>query len=74
MPDFNEIYLMLGEIRSSVKGVQEDVSEMKNDMRENVYPVMEDYKSWKNRLIGVCAVISAGVGAVGAYVGQAWKD
>lgn len=50
----NDIFLKLGKIESDLLGVKEDLTEIKQ--------ITSDYKTTKNRLIGACIAVSAGVG------------
>ena len=50
----NKIYLMLGEIKSDQATMKEDISEIKTSVT--------DYQTTKNKIVGACIIISAGVG------------
>lgn len=70
----DSIQFLLGQILSKQNAMADDIADIKSDMKERVTPVLDDYKTWKNRLIGMCAVISAGIGAAGASINHYWKD
>lgn len=66
MADLNDFLIMLGEIRSDVRSINEKIDGMQ--------VVTEDYKSWKNRLIGICVAVSGGFSAASAYLSHLWKN
>lgn len=52
----NKIFLMLGEIKADQVTMKEDISEIKKSV--------SDYETNKNKIVGACVIVSAGVGGL----------
>ena len=60
----------IGYLIAKVEGIAVDIADIKDDISENVKPVISDYKRDRNFIIGVCATVSAVVGAAFGGVGK----
>lgn len=58
MPDFNDIHLMLGRLLEGQENLERGVAGINKRLDENIQPVLDDYRSTKNRIAGICLAIS----------------
>lgn len=61
----------IGYLIAKVEGIAVDVAEIKDDISNNVKPVISDYKRDRNFILGMCATVSAVIGGAFGGVGKA---
>lgn len=71
MSEFHELFEKIGVIGESIKAVREDMSEIKDDIRNEIKPGIASYQRDRNILIGAGLGISALCGAVFGGIGKA---
>ena len=71
MADLNDIHLMLGQFGAKLDNIQNDISEVKIDIRENIKPPIEAYKKDRNVLVGMALAVSAIFGSLFGGIGKA---
>ena len=67
----NKLYEDIGHIKAMVMNIQQDISEVKEDIKENIYPSISLYSRDRNMIIGGCIAVSALFGAFFGGIGKA---
>ena len=73
MADLNDLHLLMGRALEGIENLERGVKGINQRIDDNIQPVLDDYKSTKNKLIGVCAVVSTIAGSATAWLGGVFK-
>ena len=63
MADLNDLHLLMGRALEGIENLERGVTGINKRLDENVQPILDDYKSTKNRIVGACACVAALSGA-----------
>lgn len=74
MADLNDLHLLMGQAIKGIENLEEGISSINKRLEHNVQPVLDDYQSTKNKLVGVCACISAVAGGSMAWITGLFKQ
>lgn len=66
----SEVGERLSYLIAKVEGIAVDVADIKDDISNNVKPVISDYKRDRNFILGMCAAVSAVIGGAFGGVGK----
>lgn len=73
MPDINDIHLMLGRLIEGQENLERGITGINTRLDSKVQPILEDYQSTKNKIVGFCLAVSATVGASTAWLADLFK-
>lgn len=71
MPE--NINFMLGQILSKQEAMEDKIDGINSRLDNTIMPAITDYNNWKNRLMGMCALLSAAAGIAANYAAGLFK-